>query len=53
VMLGIYTLLLVTGALFLRSSVFGGSEVSWKTLVQALIMLALGAGGMAVSLRRK
>jgi dipeptide/tripeptide permease len=52
VMLGIYTLLLVTGALFMRSSVFGGAEISWKTFVQALIMLALGAGGAFVSLRR-
>jgi hypothetical protein len=51
VMLGIYALLLLVGALFLRSSVFGGTEVSWKTLVQALIMLALGGGGVAVSLR--
>lgn len=53
VMLGIYTLLLVAGLLFLRSSLFGGAEVSWKTFIQALIMLALGAGGAAVSLRRR
>jgi POT family proton-dependent oligopeptide transporter len=52
VMLGIYALLLVVGVLFLRSSLFGESEVSWKTLVQALIMLAMGAGGVTVSLRK-
>ena len=51
-MLGIYALLLGAGLLFLRSSLFGGSEISYKTLVQAVIMLLLGAGGMAVSLRR-
>jgi len=52
VMLAIYGLLLVVGLLFLRSSLFGGAEISYKTLVQAVIMLLLGAGGMAVSLRR-
>ena len=52
VMLGIYLLLLVTGALFLRASLFADAEISWKTFVQALIMLALGAGGMTVSLKK-
>jgi hypothetical protein len=52
VMLGIYILLLVAGLLFLRSSLFGGAEISYKTLVQALIMLLLGAGGTVVSLRK-
>ena len=53
VMLGIYGLLLAAGLLFLRSSVFGAAEVSYKTLVQAVIMLLLGAGGTAVSLRKR
>jgi low temperature requirement protein LtrA len=53
VMIAVYGLLLLAGLLFLRSSLFGGQEVSYKTLVQALIMLLLGAGGMAVSLRRQ
>jgi dipeptide/tripeptide permease len=52
-MLGIYLLLLVVGLLFLRSSIFGGAEISYKTLVQAGIMLLLGAGGMAVSFRKR
>lgn len=52
VMLAIYGLLLLAGLLFLRSSLFGTAEVSYKTLVQAVIMLLLGTGGMAVSLRR-
>ena len=52
-MLGIYLLLLALGVLFVRSAVFGGSEVSYKTLVQAVIMLLLGASGTLVSLRRK
>ncbi|WP_285569387.1 MFS transporter [Geothrix limicola] len=52
VMLGIYALLLVAGLLFLRSSIWGGAEVSYKTMVQAVIMLILGAGGTLVSLRK-
>ena len=52
VMLGIYLLLLALGVLFVRSAVFGGSEVSYKTLVQAVIMLLLGASGTLVSLRK-
>jgi hypothetical protein len=51
-MLAIYGMLLVAGLLLLRSSLFGGVELSYKTLVQAVIMLLLGAGGMAVSLRK-
>jgi len=53
IMLGIYALLLVAGLLFVRSALFGGAEISYKTMVQAVIMLLLGAGGTAVSLRRR
>jgi len=53
VMLGIYLLLLALGVLFVRSALFGGSEVSYKTLVQAVIMLLLGASGTLVSLRKR
>ncbi len=53
VMLAIYTLLLAAGAQFLRSSVFAGEEISYKTMVQAAIMLLLGAGGVWVSLRKR
>ena len=51
VMLGIYVLLLGLGLLFLWFAVFGGTEISYKTMVQAFIMLILGAGGTAVSLK--
>jgi hypothetical protein len=53
VMLGIYLLLLVLGLLFLRSSVYGAAEISYKTMVQAVIMLLLGASGTWVSLRKR
>ena len=52
IMLGIYLLLLAAGLLFVRSAVFAGPGISYKTLVQAVIMLLLGAGGTAVSLRK-
>jgi len=53
VMLAIYALLLVLGLLFLSASVHGAAEISYKTLVQAVIMLLLGASGTAVSLRKR
>jgi dipeptide/tripeptide permease len=53
VMLGIYILLLAAGLFFLRASLWGGAEVSYKIMVQAVIMLLLGAGGAAVSLRKR
>ncbi len=52
VMVGIYGLLLILGLIFLGSSLFGSSSISYKTMVQAVIMLLLGAGGMTVSLRK-
>ena len=52
-MLGIYALLLAGGLLFLKSGLPGGGAVSYKTVVQATIMLLLGAGGVAVSLKDK
>ncbi len=53
IMLGIYVLLLVAGLLFLRSALWGGAEVSYKTMVQAVIMLLLGAGGTTVSVKSR
>jgi hypothetical protein len=51
VMIAIYALLLAAGVLFLRSGL-SGAELSYKILVQATIMLLLGAGGMIVSLKK-
>ena len=41
------------GVLFLRSSLFAGEKVSYKTMVQATIMLLLRAGGVWVSVRNR
>ncbi|KAB2878798.1 peptide MFS transporter [bacterium] len=51
VMIGIYGMLIVIGGWFFYNSVFGAAEVAYKTMVQALIMLLIGAGGMAISMK--
>ena len=52
IMIGLYSLLLVLGALFLYRSLFGSAGVAYRTAVQATIMLLLGAGGIAISFRK-
>ncbi|HYN44266.1 MAG TPA: MFS transporter [Thermoanaerobaculia bacterium] len=49
IMIGLYSLFIVVGAFFLWKALFGGSEISYKTLVQALILTLLGAGGVLIS----
>ena len=53
IMLGLYSVFAVAGVYFLVYSLFLTAEIQWRTLVQALIMLGLGGGGMRISLRRK
>ncbi len=53
IMIGVYLLLLLIGAWFLYTSVFAGAEVSYKTMIQAIIMLFIGGGGVAISLKGK
>ena len=52
IMLGVYSLIGAAGLYFFISALFLTDQVQWRTLVQALIMLAFGAGGLMVSLRR-
>lgn len=49
--IGIYSLLVVLGMWFFYESVFGTEEVAYKTMVQATIMILIGAGGLAISSR--
>ena len=51
-MIGIYGLFVVVGGWFLWNALFGGPEVSYKTLVQALILTLLGVGGVLISRSR-
>ena len=50
IMLGLYGAFLAAGAAFLVVAV-SGPGISWKTLVQALILVALGVLGLLVSRR--
>jgi POT family proton-dependent oligopeptide transporter len=53
IMMGIYSLLAILGGWFSYSSTFGGETVAYKTMVQAFIMVLIGAGGLVISLRRR
>ncbi len=52
IMSGVYSLLLFAGCWFLYTSIFTGDTIVYKTMIQALIMLLIGAGGLSISLRR-
>jgi dipeptide/tripeptide permease len=51
VMVGVYLLLIICGGWFFYSAVFSGETVAYKTMVQAIIMLLIGSGGMAICLK--
>jgi len=53
IMLGLYSVFALAGFYFLIYSLFLVPEIQWRTFVQALILLLLGAGGLSISLRRK
>jgi len=53
VMLVIYLVLVGAGGYFLIESLFLAPQIQWKTLVQALIMLLLGGGGLVISRSKK
>jgi hypothetical protein len=52
VMLVVYIVLAVLGIWYFSTSLMG-DEVSYKTLVQAVIMLVIGGGGIAISLKHR
>jgi len=51
IMIGIYAVVLACGAWFLVSSLIG-AEPEYKTMVQAIIMILIGVGGLLVSFVR-
>ncbi|MBI5473680.1 MAG: MFS transporter [Ignavibacteriae bacterium] len=51
IMTGVYALLVLIGVYFFVSSI--GETIKYRTMVQAIIMLALGAGGIAISVRHR
>jgi proton-dependent oligopeptide transporter, POT family len=51
VMVGIYSLLLVLGIWFSYRGLFGAAGPQYRMVVQAALMIALGGGGLGVSVR--
>jgi len=52
IMVGVYALLLAGGVIFLAQSTISAQEIQWKILVQSVILMGLGGGGLALSLKR-
>ena len=52
IMIAVYGALILLGGWFLYSSMTA-TPIAYRTLVQACIMLMIGAGGIAISLRRE
>lgn len=53
IMLGIYVFFVGVGFYFFVDSLFLTAEIPWRTLVQSLVMLGVGIGGIIISLKRK
>jgi POT family proton-dependent oligopeptide transporter len=53
IMIGVYTVVILIGAWFFYNSVFTGEVIAYKTMVQAIIMLIIGGGGVVISLKRR
>jgi POT family proton-dependent oligopeptide transporter len=53
IMGGIYLILAAFGLFFLIHSLFLADQIQWRTLIQSLILLIMGGGGMRISLKRK
>jgi len=53
IMMGLYSVLALAGLYFLVYSLFLVDQIQWRTMVQALILLMLGGGGIKISLKRK
>jgi len=51
IMIGIYTILILLGGWFLYDSTIARETISYKTLMQAAIMLVIGLGGIFISSR--
>jgi len=52
IMIGVYAGLIFLGCWFLYKSVFASQTIIYRTMVQALIMLIIGASGLTISLKR-
>lgn len=53
IMMGIYCILFASGLYFFIYSLFLTDQIQWRTLVQSLILVIMGGGGIKISLKRK
>jgi dipeptide/tripeptide permease len=51
IMIAVYIILLIAGIWFLHASAFTGSEINYRTMIQAIIMILIGGGGIIISLK--
>ena len=51
-MLGVYVLVFIVGMAFCAAA-FSSTPIQYRTLVQSVIFLALGAGGFIVGLKKR
>ncbi|MGB2907908.1 MAG: MFS transporter [Candidatus Aminicenantaceae bacterium] len=52
IMLGIYVIFCVAGIYFFLQATFLAEQTQWRMMIQSLILLALGAGGMSLSFKK-
>jgi dipeptide/tripeptide permease len=52
IMLGVYSVLALAGVYFFLHSLVLTDQVQWRTFVQAVLLIAIGGGGMFISLRK-
>jgi dipeptide/tripeptide permease len=53
IMMGVYVVVVIIGGWFFYSSVFSAATISYKTMVQSVIMILLGASGIIISLQKR
>ncbi len=53
IMLGIYVIFCISGIYFFLKSTFLSELTQWRMLVQSVILLGLGAGGIRLSLKKE
>ncbi len=53
IMIGLYSIFVLISIWFFYNSVFASATISYKIMVQAIIMLIIGGGGVIISLRHK
>ncbi len=52
IMLGIYVIFCIAGSYFFLQATFLAEQIQWRMMIQSLILLVLGAGGLFLSLRK-